>query len=58
MDVIGNATHRFRNKFKCFCRAAKIGMKVRTPFGCNKRTLVFGAKNDMEVQTIDSRING
>jgi len=51
MDMIGNATHRFGNKFKCFCRATEIGMKARTPFGCNKRTLVFGAKNDMKVQT-------
>jgi len=51
MDVIGNAAHRFGNNFKRLCRATEIGMKARTPFGCNKRALMFGAENDVEVQT-------
>ncbi len=51
MNVIGNPTHCFGNNFKCLRHSTKIGMKARTPFGCNQRALVFGAENDVDVQT-------
>ena len=51
MDVIGNAAHCFRNNFERLCRATEIGMQAGPPFGGNERALMFGAENDMEVQT-------
>jgi hypothetical protein len=51
MNVISHAADRLRNRFESPRHAAQISMKSFTPLGTDKRALVFGAEDDVNVKT-------
>ena len=51
MNMIGDAAHSLGDRVKRANGSTQIRMKSRTPFRANDRALMFGAKNDVNMET-------